>query len=188
MKKLFLMAAMALISLGASAQHAVGGLTLQPQVGLSLATLTKTSDSGLKAGLLAGAELEYQVNEMLGLAAGAIYSMQGTAYDHTDNVNLDYVNIPLRAKIYVAPGFSINGGIQLGFMASAKIDGKDVSDAYNKTFDLSLPIGASYEINNIVFDARYNFGLTSVSDKKIYDMDDYKNSVIQITVGYRFDL
>ena len=110
MKKLFLMAAMALISLGASAQHAVGGLTLQPQVGLSLATVTKTDDTSLKAGLLAGAELEYQVTDMLGLAAGVNYSMQGTARDHTDNLNLDYVNIPLRAKIYVAPGFSINGG------------------------------------------------------------------------------
>ncbi|MBR5687778.1 MAG: porin family protein [Prevotella sp.] len=186
MKKLFLMAAMALISLGASAQHAVGGLTLQPQVGLSLATVTKTDDTSLKAGLMAGAELEYQVTDMLGLAAGVNYSMQGTARDHTDNLNLDYVNIPLRAKVYVAPGFSINGGIQLGFMASAKVDGKDWSDVYDKTFDLSLPIGASYEYQNIVFDARYNFGLTGVSGNKL--MDDQKNSVLQFTVGYRFDL
>ena len=186
MKKVLLVAVMAVISLGASAQHAVGGLTLQPQVGLSLATITKTDDTGLKAGLLAGAELEYQVNEMLGLAAGVNYSMQGCSADHGDNLNLDYINIPLRAKIYVAPGFSINGGLQLGFMASAKVDGKDVSETYDKNFDLSLPIGVSYEYQNIVFDARYNFGLTSVSGYKA--IDDQKNSVIQLTVGYRFDL
>ena len=186
MKKLFLATMMMLACMTASAQHAVGGLTLQPQVGLSLATITKTDDTGLKAGLLAGAELEYQVNSMLGLAAGVNYSMQGYSYDHGDNLNLDYVNIPLRAKIYVAPGFSINGGIQLGFMASAKVDGKDWSDTYDKNFDFSLPIGVSYEYQNIVFDARYNFGLTSVSGNKL--IDDQKNSVIQFTVGYRFDL
>ena len=69
---------------------------------------------------------------------------------------------------------------------STVVDGKDWSDVYDKTFDLSLPIGASYEYQNIVFDARYNFGLTGVSGNKL--MDDQKNSVLQFTVGYRFDL
>ena len=176
MKKFLLAAAMVLVSVGASAQHAVGGLTLQPRVGLSLATITKTDDTSLRAGLLAGAELEYQVNDMLGLAGAVEYAMQGTANDHTDNLNLDYINIPLRAKVYLAPGFSVNGGIQLGFMTSAKIDGKDFSDLYDKSFDFSIPIGASYEISNIVIDARYNFGLTSVRGDKLGD--DQKNSVI----------
>ena len=69
MKKLFIVAAMALVSMGASAQHAVGGVTLQPQVGMTLANLTDTDDSKMKAGLVAGAEVEYQATDMIGIAS-----------------------------------------------------------------------------------------------------------------------
>lgn len=56
----------------------------------------------------------------------------------------------------------------------------DLSDF--KSFDLSIPLGLSYEISDFVIDARYNLGLT-----KIIDNGDAKNknSVIQITVGYK---
>ena len=52
-----------------------------------------------------------------------------------------------------------------------------------KSFDFSIPVGLSYEYNNVVLDARYNWGLT-----KIADNSDSKNSVFQITLGYKFDL
>ncbi len=46
-------------------------------------------------------------------------------------------------------------------------------------------VGLSYEYQNVVLDARYNWGLT-----KIYDVDklDSKNSVFQITLGYKFEI
>ena len=81
MKKLFIVAAMALVSMGASAQHAVGGFTLQPQVGMTLSTLTKADDNKMKVGIVAGAELEYQVTDMIGIAGGVNYAMQGSAFD-----------------------------------------------------------------------------------------------------------
>ena len=40
MKKLLLMAAVMLSSVGAFAQHAVGSFTLQPKVGINIAKLT----------------------------------------------------------------------------------------------------------------------------------------------------
>ena len=49
--------------------------------------------------------------------------------------------------------------------------------------DFSIPVGISYEYNNFVVDGRYNFGVT-----KIIDGFDSKNSVFQITLGYKFDL
>ena len=52
-----------------------------------------------------------------------------------------------------------------------------------KTVDLSIPVGLSYQYENFVIDGRYNWGLT-----KVYDGDDAKNSVFQITVGYKFSL
>ena len=52
-----------------------------------------------------------------------------------------------------------------------------------KGFELSIPVGLSYEISDFVIDARYNFGVT-----KVLDGDDCKNSVFQFTVGYKFAL
>ena len=46
-----------------------------------------------------------------------------------------------------------------------------------------MPIGLSYEFDNIVIEGRYNFGLTKVWK----DMDN-KNSVFQFTVGYKLPL
>lgn len=190
MKKLFIVAAMALVSMGASAQHTVGGFTLQPQVGMTLSTLTKADDNKMKVGIVAGAELEYQVTDMIGIAGGVNYAMQGSAFDDDfddDNSNLDYLNIPLRAKVYVAPGFSLNAGVQFGFLMNAKHGDDDIKD-YCETFDFSIPMGVSYEISNVVIDARYNLGLTQVN-KKMEKVDvKSKNSVFMLTVGYRFDL
>ena len=52
-----------------------------------------------------------------------------------------------------------------------------------KKFDLSIPLGLSYEFSDFVIDARYNLGLTKIAE----DMDG-KNSVIMLTVGYKISL
>ena len=79
MKKLFVMAAMVLSSVGAFAQQAAGTTTIQPKVGLNVSTI---ADGDWKAGFAAGAELQYQATDKLGLAVGALYSAQGTKSDH----------------------------------------------------------------------------------------------------------
>ena len=137
MKKLFFIAAMALTSLSASAQHQVGGVTLQPNLSMTLATVTGDDDNKMKVGIAAGAELEYQATEMLGLAGGVQYAMQGGKADHDIKLNLDYLNIPLRAKVYVAPGFSINAGVQFGVPVP---ESAAVNDSY---FDDACFIGHS---------------------------------------------
>lgn len=44
-------------------------------------------------------------------------------------------------------------------------------------------MGVSYEFKNVVLDARYNWGVT-----KVFDDADVKNSVFQVTLGYKFEL
>ena len=56
------------------------------------------------------------------------------------------------------------------------------SENFNSV-DFSIPVGVSYEFNNVVLDARYNWGLTNVAKNA-----DNKNSVFQFTVGYKFAL
>ena len=208
MKKFMMMVAMAFATLPASAQAEVGTLTLKPVVGMNLANVTKLDGNSTKVGIAAGAELEYMLSDNFSLSAGAIYSQQGTKFDwsYEDEkanfkLNMDYINVPILANYYVAKGFAIKAGIQAGFKANAKckldMDTQVMEDIVNeyinpytkaledavKGFELSIPVGLSYEISDFVIDARYNFGVT-----KVLDGDDCKNSVFQFTVGYKFAL
>ena len=171
MKKLFVMAAMVLSSVGAFAQQAAGTTTIQPKVGLNVSTI---ADGDWKAGFAAGAELQYQATDKVGIAVGALYSAQGTKSDHV-TWTPGYINVPVTLNYYVAQGLALKAGIQPGFMVGKD----DMPDEVLKTFDLSVPVGLSYEYSNFVFDARYNIGCTKVFKHS----DEGYNNVIQITVG-----
>lgn len=185
MKRLMMIAAMMVAVLSANAQNEVGQITLKPMAGVTLATITDSDDSKFRVGLAAGVEGEYGIAEKFGITAGLLYSMQGANYDGDDKLKLGYLNIPILANYYVIPGLAIKAGVQPGFLLSAKDeDGDDEKDGMN-SFDLSIPIGASYEYKNFVFDARYNFGLTKINK---HGSNSHKNSVFMITVGYKFAL
>ena len=50
-------------------------------------------------------------------------------------------------------------------------------------------MGVSYQFKvPIVLDLRYNLGLTKVNKEDIPGVDNYKNNVVQLTVGYKFHL
>ena len=59
MKKLLIMAVIALSSVGAFAQSRVGTTTIQPKIGLNVSTV---GDLDWKAGFAFGAELQHQLN------------------------------------------------------------------------------------------------------------------------------
>ena len=193
MKKLFLAVVAMMISAATFAQNEVGQLTIQPKVGVNIANITDADDADPRIGLAAGAEFEYGLTDNIGLSAGVLYSMQGvktTIIDDDCTWKLDFLNVPILANFYVAKGFAVKLGVQPGFKLSSKAKFKgsggskevEVEDGV-KSVDLSIPVGVSYQYQNIVFDARYNWGVT-----KIVDDVDSKHSVFQITVGYKFSL
>lgn len=195
MKKIILMAVMALATVSSFAQHAVGTFTIQPKVGLNLANVTD-GDGDIRVGAVAGAEFEYQISDIFSLSAGALYSMQGCkgevnveGFDVDATVKLDYLNIPILANVYVTKGLAVKLGIQPGFnvthKASVEKGGTKVSTDISgvNSVDFSIPVGLSYEINNFVIDARYNLGVNKIADEA-----DSKNSVFQFTLGYKFAL
>lgn len=182
------MAALMLCSAATFAQHAVGSFTLQPKVGINIANLTDL-DADSRVDFVGGVEGEYQVSDIFSLSAGLLYSRQGAKwegqkgeflgfkYDTGDvKVSPSYLNIPILANVYVAKGLAVKAGIQPGFCV-------DDDNTGAKSFDFSIPVGLSYEYSNFVLDARYNWGVT-----KVFENADPKNSVFQITLGYKFDL
>ncbi|MDD7273738.1 MAG: porin family protein [Prevotella sp.] len=201
MKKLFVVAAVMLAAVGAQAQRAVGSWSFQPKVGMNVAGLTKTDDSDARIGLALGAEAEYQLTDLFSLTGGVMYSQQGTKwtgdmdiydipFNGTATLKLDYINVPILANVYVAKGFAVKLGLQPGFLVNKQVKikamgqsiSKDIpSEAGLNTFDLSIPVGVSYEYKNVQLDARYNWGVTNVAKDS-----DTKNSVFQFTLGYKF--
>ncbi len=192
MKKIFLMAVVMLASVASYAQHAVGSFSLQPKVGLNIASLTKSDGADPRYGVAAGVEFEYQATDIFSISAGALYSMQGNKYSEkgaTVTNKTDYINIPILANVYVVKGLAVKAGIQPGFKVNDELKlaygenstSKDIDKA--ESFDFSIPVGLSYEFSNVVLDARYNFGCT-----KVVKNFDPRNSVFQITLGYKFDL
>ena len=192
MKKLFLAVVAMMVSAATFAQNEVGQLTIQPKVGVNIANITDADDADPRIGLAAGAEFEYGLTDNIGLSAGVLYSMQGakTTEEGVDcTLKLDYLNVPILANFYVAKGFAVKLGVQPGFKLSSKAKAKGSGASVEldvdgiKSVDLSIPVGVSYQYQNIVFDARYNWGVT-----KIVEDSDSKHSVFQVTVGYKFSL
>lgn len=194
MKKVLVVAALVFSSVATFAQHAVGSFNLQPKVGVSIANLTDNNSSDARVGLVAGVEGEYQASDIFSVSAGVLYSMQGAKFDAfgaKSTEKLDYINVPIMANVYVVKGLAVKLGVQPGFKVNDKLDlrmpvlGGALVDLKAKSVDFSIPVGISYEYNNFQVDARYNWGLT-----KVFDVDklDQKNSVFQITLGYKFDL
>ena len=200
MKKIIMIAAMMVATVAAKAQFEPGTFSFQPKVGFNLSSIT-ADDTKYKPGFAVGLEGQYQMNNWFGLSAAVMYQQQGTKVKDIDDFkwNIDYVNIPLMAKFYVTKGLSLNVGLQPGFLVKSKfkVDDADldVKDACNK-FDLSVPLSIAYELPmGLAFEARYTYGVTNVGkdvfDSKTSSYDKLyqnKNSVFQITVGYKFAL
>ena len=192
MRKVIIMAVLMLSSVAAFAQRPVGSLTVQPKIGMNFATLTKADDSESRIGLVAGAELEYQLSDIFSISGGALYSQQGCEWSEdgsTRTNKLDYINIPILANVYVVKNLAVKVGLQPAFNVNSKQKASKGDSSVQgsiegiKTFDFSIPIGLSYEYKNFVIDGRYNFGLTKISKYA-----DSKNSVFQLTLGYKLDI
>lgn len=191
MKKLFLVMTIMMASVSAFAQHEPGSLTVQPRIGFSAADFNNTDDTKARVGMVVGPEFEYTLSNRFSLAMGLNYSQQGAELDKTDVVyKMDYLTVPIVANFYAFKGFALKAGIQPGFNLSAKMEANDVEVDFDdsvKSFDISIPVGISYEFYNFVLDARYNFGVTKIFDEDKVNLDS-KNLAFQLTLGYKFTL
>ena len=174
------------------AQHAPGSLTIQPRIGFSASDFNNTKDTKARVGMVVGPEFEYTLAERFSLAMGINYSQQGAEQDKVDvTYKMDYITVPVVANFYIVKGLAIKAGVQPGFNIKANMEASnnvnaDFDEAVKK-FDLSIPVGLSYEFHNVVLDARYNLGVTKMFDLGKVDLDT-KNLAFQLTLGYKFTL
>lgn len=200
MKKFFITLFVLFVACYAKAQNEVGKCSITPKIGFNVSQITNADGADARIGMIAGAEVDYQVTDLLALTAGAQYSQQGCKVDAgigNATVKLDYINIPILANFYIVEGFALKIGVQPGFLVNdkmkAEVDGVSMEIGADQLFggnslkdiDFSIPVGASYEFSNVKLDVRYNFGVSPAI--KVFG-ESSMNSVFQLTVGYKFAL
>ena len=204
LKKQLITAVMAVVALTTHAQLASPGrFALQPKAGMTIARITGDG-SQFKAGLAGGVEAQYQIMNWLGVSTGLMYEQWGVISDVTPEfegteltVKTEYLLVPVMARFYVAKGLSIGVGLQTGFMTKARaklIDTEDgAKEGFNKV-DFSIPVSIAYELPfGLTAEARFTNSLTNTFKEKYTGLSGYKvdknhNQVIELTVGYKFEL
>jgi len=165
-------------------------------------------DPSTRTGFHAGLTSDIQVADTFGIGVELLYSQQGTetdfmvgGVDAENEFKLDYVTLPVLAKVYLGDAFNLYGGVQPGLVVNAKqvntvgeistendLKDDDGDFALVKDADFSIPIGLGYRTDNsFAFDARYTFGTTAVFEGAENESDSSaKNRVLQISIGYTF--
>lgn len=192
MKKSFLIIAIIVFGLtNLNAQEVKFGA----KAGLNLASITGDETDGIESrtAFHVGAVAEISISDKFSVQPELLYSAQGAkdSFDGIDvDAKIDYLNLPIMAKYYVAEGFSLELGPQVGFLLSAKAEGGGESIDFKdetKGIDFGANFGVGYKLESgLNFGARYNLGLSNINDGE--GSDDFKNqnSVIQLSVGYFF--
>ena len=213
MKRFFTSLALATCALIGYAQQPAGTFSVKPFVG---ATFTKqqpiTNDKvDMKAGIVAGAELEYQILEKASVAGGVQFLTQGSrakqtsddgSYTVRKSLSAESISIPLTFNYYVIPNLAIKAGVECNIPTRTQMiykqnEGKFPHDLSIELthFLVALPIGVSYEYNNFVLDARYSLPLTKITEGRYMSLDtagefplNGKYHTFQITLGYKFKI
>lgn len=183
-----------------------------PQIGIkggvNFSTITaddfedgKDPRTSFNIGLLA----ELPLSDRFSIQPEVLYSSQGFDIRQNDDgddleYQLDYIQVPVLAKIYLIKGLSIEAGPQFGFKVNEEIDSNpdgdggdieiDPDDSSIKKFETSIAAGAAYKFDNGFFiSGRYTYGLSNIfEDNTLLDFANVegKNAVWQLGIGFMF--
>lgn len=136
-------------------------------------------DSDAKTGLYVGVYKEIPlVKGLLFIQPEVQYSQEGFSTD-IDDVKIDYLTVPILAKIYVVKLLSFETGPQFGFVVNDNVDYTDVNSfvpSWAFGTSLNLPLGLS-------INARYVSGLDDTFDNPTLSG---KNQVFQLGAAFQF--
>lgn len=201
MKKTILLFAVLLVGFGAkmSAQE-YWNFGVKGGVNFTNMTSDGFEENNSRTGFHLGVLAEIPVSDRFSVQPEVLYSTQGTeatrviAGDrYTGEYQLDYVQVPVLAKVYLIDGLALEVGPSFNFLANEKYDFD--SSALDAEFDSDMAssfefggaAGVSYKFNNGFFlDGRYTQGFSNVYDSNDFDGDAIKNNGFQLGVGFMF--
>lgn len=196
--------------------HEVMSGCIYPKLGVSLTSLTGVGGDP-KLSITGGVGIEMYVHPRVGVAMELLYSHQGTTdVYHTITTNstaeegtgetltsgpykycFNFIETTLTGRWYprATIPFSIYSGISLSREMSAKatIDDNKTnlhSNDHVRKYDISIPIGLTYEFGQVALDVRYNHSFFHVASsgtaKRL--LGDARHMRFAATVAYRIPL
>lgn len=162
-----------------AAVFAVVGATAQ-EIGVKAGYILVTAEADVEgfsastdgSGFFFGVTGELPISETFSVQPEALYA---------NAEDTGFLYIPVMAKYYVTPEFSIQAGPQVNWLLDA--------DDLENEFGLDIAFGLEYKIvENFFIDARYGFEVTNRLSDEDFDGMDVKGryNALMIGVGYRF--
>lgn len=166
--------------------------------GVNFANITGDdfNDADGRTSFHVGVLAEFPLAEIFSLQVEALYSGQGWKRNYDIpfigeeelEYQLDYINVPVLAKVYVLEGLSIEVGPQFSFKVNEEFDNAPEDDGGDydldeaESFEFGVAAGLTFQTKMGLFaTGRYTQGMTDV----VKDVD-AKNQVWQIGIGYKF--
>jgi hypothetical protein len=168
------------------------------KAGVNVATqvtsgMAENVDSQSLVGFHGGVTVNYFILDRLAIQIDGLISQKGSKWSDpyfSGKDKLSYLDIPMLVRFQVLDFLNIHAGPQFGFLLKATQiqDGGDKVDIddYYKSTDIGMVLGAEANLPlNLNVTLRYIFGLSSVDTEVYYDVDDWRNNVFQVSIGYR---
>ena len=165
-----------------TAANAKGGFYFGPSVGMNVSTLTKQAYSKAVVKGNVGIMLGLNITNNFGIQAEALYSWQGSKISPDlgeFNLELDYIKVPILAKMRLIAGLNIEAGVSFDFLVHSN---GNITNP--KKTDISIPVG----INYLLFD-RLELGMRYyISTIRVPGLIDNpsKNSLFTVNARFRF--
>jgi len=146
-----------------------------------------------RTGFAAGVALGWRAR-VIGVGAEALFARRGLKSDGTGDLKLDYVDIPVYAKIQApTPGVSPFGyiGPQVSFEVTCKVDDLNCTGGDRSKTDYAGVVGAGVKFGNeggvgFTVEARYIYGLKNLKLSTVSSSDSFKTRSFLILGGLIF--
>ncbi|MBP2830745.1 PorT family protein [Aquimarina sp. U1-2] len=200
MKKTVLLTTFILSSILTFAQESGNKFQFGARAGVNFSTVTGDDfeDPNSRTSFYAGLVAETFITEKFALQGEVFYSGQGFDVDAVTfnglevtpdaEFQIDYIQVPILAKIYLIDGLNIHAGPQFGFKINEEYDtdptgdGGDFDTDRIRDFDFQVAAGAEYKLNGGFFiQARYTYGFTDVIEDS-----NVNNSTFSAGLGFMF--
>ena len=185
----------------ASAQNVQAGV----KFGVNFANLSfeendDTEELETRKGILAGGFVAWPVTPSFAVQTEALYSQKGATMSEqgvTGALELDYLDFPILARfstspspaarvhLYAGPSFNFNLRARTKATFEGETSEQDFSDDI-KSFDTALVVGGMVEVNRLMFEGRYSWGLTNIDKEDGSSDPTVKNRTLSFTAGLRF--
>lgn len=153
-----------------------------------------------KAGFAGGVFVSIPLSKLIGIQPELMYSQKGFKSEgkiigipYSGKATFSYLDLPIHLQIKPTENISILAGPQFSYLLSSKYELGNFSSTQNSDAEddnnratIGVSAGVDFTVENFLISARGSWDLSKVNkDNSTSDLN-YKNQVLQVTLGYRF--